>query len=250
MDRRNLNWITWGFVMLAVVVMALMLGGSLRRSTHITLPASGEGQSRTEESQTPSGGALTLVEIRPDTVQSAIASLSRPVTYCRTVTAEQFWSGGSGYYETFAAVSGPWTRTDRTLPDGQTRHALTNGEETYIWYNDGTEVFAAPAEGISGDDEQSIPTYEEILELPTESIVEADYQVLQEMNCIYVETAEDMDGYALRYWVSVRSGLLVAAEKLLAGEIIYRMSAPEGEETEPVPSDFTLPDGRMLLDME
>ena len=124
MDRRNLNWITWGFVMLAVVVMALMLGGSLRRSTHITLPASGEGQSRTEESQTPSGGALTLVEIRPDTVQSAIASLSRPETYCRTVTAEQFWSGGSGYYETFAAVSGPWTRTDRTLPDGQTRHAL------------------------------------------------------------------------------------------------------------------------------
>ncbi len=80
--------------------------------------------------------------------------------------------------------------------------------------------------------------------------MEADYRVLQEMNCIYVETAEDMDGYALRYWVSVRSGLLVAAEKLLAGEIIYRMSAPEGEETEPVPSDFTLPDGRMLLDME
>ena len=250
MDRRNLNWITWGFVALAVVVMALMLGESLRRSTHITLPETDTGQSAEEENQSPSSGTLTLVEITPETVQSAIASLERPEAYRRTVTVEQFWSGGSGRHETDAAVSGRWTPADRTLADGRTRHALTDGESTYIWYDSMTEFFAAPSEGISGDDEQSIPTYEDILDLPPEAIVEADYRELLEMNCIYVETADDPAGYVLRYWVSVDSGLLVAAEKLLAGETVYRMAAPEGEQAEPELPDFTLPDGRLVLDME
>ena len=59
------------------------------------------------------------------------------------MTVEQLWKGGSGAYETAAAVSGGWTRTDRTLPGGRVRHALTDGETTYIWYDSEKEVYAA-----------------------------------------------------------------------------------------------------------
>lgn len=250
MDKRKLNWITWGFVALAVLVIALMLSESFHRTTHITLPEPSENPDPTGESSNSGTGSLALVEITPETVQFAIASLTRPESYRRTVTVEQFWTGGSGRYEISSAVSGPWTRTDRMISDSRIRHVLTNGQETYIWYDAETDARMVPAGDISGDNEQNIPTYEDILQLPVADIAEADYQLLLDVNCIYVETAEDPDGYTLRYWVNVDSGLLVAAEKLLEGKTIYRMGAPVSEQIEPDPLDFTLPDGRVLLETE
>ena len=76
------------------------------------------------------------------------------------------------------------------------------------------------------------------------------YRALEELRCIYVETAEDKAGYSLQYWVSVDSGLLVQAEKRLRGELIYRMSAPQVDQTELDASKFALPDGTPLLKEE
>ena len=244
MDKRWRDRITVAFLMVTVAVIALMLGGTLRRTSHITLP-SGEpspGQAAA------AGDALTVVEVTPETVQTAIATLSRPREYRRTVTVEQLWTGGSGTYETAAAVSGGWTRTDRTLSGGRMRHAITDGETTYIWYDSETEVCAVPAGGISADNEQTIPTYEEILELPIEAIAGADYRAISGVSCIYVETAEDPEGYVLRYWVSVETGLLTASERLLDGEPVYRMAALSLDQDLPTAADFTLPDGTVLLE--
>lgn len=69
--------------------------------------------------------------------------------------------------------------------------------------------------------EQAIPTYEEILALPPETITQADYRTVSDVRCIYVETAEDEWGYTQRYWVSVDTGLLVVAERLYDGEPVY-----------------------------
>ena len=249
MDKRKLNRITWAVLALAVMIIALMLGGNLNRTAHITLPSSmpprdpaaGDG---------PGSGALTVVEITPETVQSAIGSLSRPESYGRSVTLEYFWPGGGGTQELYTIVRGSWTRTDRSLSGGRTRISITNGQETYIWYgyDSGAPVYSAPAGAISADDEQSIPTYEDILELPVEEIVLADYRMLETLRCIYVETAADPAGYSLRYWVSVDTGLLVQAEKLLEEETVYRMTSLYVDQTEYDASRFTLPDGTVLLD--
>lgn len=245
MDKRRLNRITWGFLVITVLVIAVMLNDTLHRTSRITLPDS-------EASQGQTGGAaagedaVTVIEVRPDTVQAVIATLSRPESYRRTVTVEQFWSGGSASCEMAVYVGGGWTRTDRSLPGGQVRHAVTNGETTYLWY-DGGEVRALPAGGISADDEQTIPTYEDILELPAEAIILADYRAISGVECIYVETASE-GGYVLRYWVSVGSGLLAASERLLEGETVYRMAALSLEQALPAAADFTLPDGTVLWD--
>lgn len=250
MDKRKLNWITGAVLALTVVFLALMLGGTLNRTAHITLPASDPPRDSSAGEGGPSSGALTVVEIAPDTVQAAIASLSRPASYGRNVTITYFWEGGSGTQELYTIVRGGWTRIDRGLGNGQTRISITNGRETYIWYgyDSGAQVFAAPAGNISADDEQSIPTYEDILDLPVEEIVEADYRPLDILRCIYVETAADPAGYSLRYWVSVDTGLLVQAEKLLGEETVYRMTALYVDQTEYDASRFTLPDGTVLLD--
>ena len=222
--KRTQKLVTWGIVILVVLVVLLMLVSNLRRSSRVVLPdtntsAEGGGDLPAE------GGALTVVEVTPETVQAAIETLHRPEAYSRTVTVEYLW----------------------TLPDGQVRHSITDGETTFIWYNGESEVYTGPAGAISADAEETIPTYEDVLALSPERIVQADYRVVSDVRCIYAETAEDAWGYAQRYWVSVDTGLLVVAERLQKGETVYRMAALEADQTAPPAETFTLPDGTDLL---
>ena len=243
--KRTQKLVTWGIVVLVVLVVVLMLMSNLRRSSRVVLP---DTSTTAEDSELPpEGGELTVVEVTPETVQAAIETLHRPEAYSRTVTVEYLWTGGSSTIELSTAVSAPWTRVDRTLPDGQVRHSITDGETTFIWYNGESEVYTGPAGAISADAEETIPTYEDVLALSPERIVQADYRVVSDVRCIYAETAEDAWGYAQRYWVSVETGLLVVAERLQKGETVYRMAALEADQTAPPAETFTLPDGTDLL---
>ena len=227
MEKRKLNRITAGFIVLVVMVLILMFSNSLRRSSHITLPEEGSSPGQTEDDTNASGGdALTVIAVTPETVQTAIETLTRPRQYSRVIRVEQLWDGGSGSFETTVTVSGRWTRTDRSLSDGQVRHTITDGEITYIWYGSESSVYSAPAGDITPDDEQAIPTYESILDLPV----------------------QDPEGYTQRYWVSVETGLLVASERLLEGETIYRMASLTADLSTPSTDRFILPDGTVLLD--
>ena len=104
------------------------------------------------------------------------------------------------------------------------------------------------ASALTQDAEQGILTYEDILALPPERIAAADYRALEGVNCIYVETEPDEAGYVERYWVSVSSGLLAAAERECDGAVVYRMAALtvsyDGVDAE----DFTLPNGTVLYE--
>lgn len=245
MDKRNLNWITWSFIVGTVIVVVMMLMNTLHSPEHIILPDTTATSDQIAENPGTDRDALTVVEIASETVQSAIATLSRPEAYRRTVTVEQFWSTGSGSYETTVTVSGGWTRMDRTMPDGRVRHSIIGPEETCVWYNNESEIYRSAVEVVSADNEQCIPTYEDILDLPVEAISTADYRVLSDIRCIYVEASEENS--QLCYWVSVDTGLLVAAEKLLDGERVYRMEALTVDQAEPAATEFTLPDGTSLL---
>lgn len=246
MDEQKRNRITWAFVILTVLTVALMLGNTLRRTTHIQLPATVPAAEDPTGETVHGDHPLTVVAVTPETVQSVIETLSRPVAYRRTVTVEQIWSGGSGTSKTSVVVLNGWTRTDFATAGGQTRHAITDEETTYIWYDDESAVYEAPAGDISADDEQHIPTYEDVLDLSVEEIAIADYGTYSGVNCIYVETAPDEAGYVLRYWISIDTGLLTAAEKLLDWEAVYRMVALSLDREAPAAKDFTLPDGRVL----
>ena len=248
MNENRRNWITWAFVAATLVIVAVMLMGTLQRPERIQLPLTDLVPEQSVEN--PDSSALTVVAVTPDTVQAAIASLERPEAYRRTVTIEQIWNGGSGAFEVDVTVREGWTRTDRIMPGGQNRHTLTNGETTYIWYNSDESIFTAAAGEISADVEQGIPTYEDILNLPKESIVTADYRVFSGVNCIYVETAPDEGGYALHYWVDVNTGLLLAAEKMSGEEAVYRMASLEVDRSVPADTFFLLPDGTALLESE
>ena len=247
MKNKRIRLISAAFVVLVVLVVALMFANTLQRPASIQLPAEPTAPGETAGDASAEDERLTVVSVTPETVQAAIATLSRPEVYRRQLSVQQFWSGGDGTVETTVTVKAPWTRADRTLADGRVRHTLTDGETTYIWYDRETAVYTAPAGDITADVEQSIPTYEDILDLPAARIAAADYQVISGVNCIYVETTADDAGYVLRYWVSLDSGLLVAAEKLLEEETVYRMWQTSEEFSPVIDREFTQPDGTDVL---
>ena len=155
MNEKRRNWITWASIAVTILVVLLMLLGTLQRPSRIQLPVTDTSSDQTS-SDAEEHGALTVISVTPKTVQAVIESLQRPEAYQRNVTVEQIWSGGSGTIELSAAVRDGWTRTDRTLPGGQVRHSVTNGETTYIWYNNDMAVYTIAAGDISADEEQGI----------------------------------------------------------------------------------------------
>ena len=65
MEKRKLNRITAGFIVLVVMVLILMFSNSLRRSSHITLPEEGSSPGQAEDTNASGGDALTVITDRP-----------------------------------------------------------------------------------------------------------------------------------------------------------------------------------------
>lgn len=247
MKQQRFQTITISFIVVIVLLVTLLMANSLRRSSHITLPsASAQAAGSMDDSQS-GGDAVSKVEVTPQTVQAAVATLARPGAYVRLITVERLWSGGSGTNRITATVLGSRSRSDTVLPDGRVRHVIHDGETSYVWYDEENTVFIGGTAGISADQEQSIPTYEDVLLLDPSQIAVADYRVFSQSSCIYVET-EPEEECVQRFWVSVDSGLLIGAEWLQDGETVYRMAAQPVAEVLPTAADFTLPDGTVLTD--
>lgn len=69
------------------------------------------------------------IAVRPDTVQSAIATLERPARYSRAITIERYYSGGSGVDRSSVSVDGAWMRVDTEQASGAQSHTISNGKE-------------------------------------------------------------------------------------------------------------------------
>lgn len=250
MERKRFIYMTIGFGMLLVVFMVLLAWSGHRKSGGIVLPESQSGAAGLGDEGRDSW--LNAVSVTPETVSSAVSVLSRPTAYSRSQVVETFWSGGSGQSASQVYVSGSSTRLDTALPDGGTRHMLVDGASGQtlagVWYDDEADWMKLSAQALTADQAGRMLTYETVRDLPPESIALADYREAYGENCIYVETKPDEDGYLDRYWVSVGSGLLVGAERLWDGTLVYRFTAGEPDISPQDEALFLLPDGGMLAE--
>ncbi|MCI8870834.1 MAG: hypothetical protein HFF39_09905 [Lawsonibacter sp.] len=206
-------------------------------------PSSGDTSSQTPSDQ------LQRVEVTPETVQSVIAALSRQTSYYRELTVETYLEDGASVSSAVQVwADGGWTRTIQPLPSGLIRHDLIGEELVYYWYAGDESWRTAPADRVSADIAQHIPTYETVLHLPAAAITATGYEQRGELHCIYVQVQSPVAGYEERYWVSVDSGLLVGAESLEDGVLVYSMSAlTPAESLNPADEGiFSLPDGTVL----
>ena len=188
------------------------------------------------------------VEVTPQTVQLVVASLTRYESYSRTVAVNYYWGdSGVGSVSAQVWVNDGWTRTDTTLASGAVEHSILGDGQLWLWYDEGEQVYSGPAGTMTADLMQRLPTYEDVLELDPEGITGAGYEERGGQPCIYVEFRQPELDYLYRYWVSVNSGLLVAAETEKQGAVVYSMASyevvsPMGEGR----NIFSLPDGTDL----
>ena len=244
LKKHRFTLIAMGFCILILLLLILFIRGTSRQRSHMELPDDSAGLPGGEE-EPDSSSSLSIVEITPETVQQAVATMARPAAYVRTVRITTHWSGGSRTVDVQTAVREPYTRTDVQTAGGSTRHLLTDGERTCIWYDEEQEWAEFPAGGFSEDEEQRILTYEDLLELPVEEIAAAVYRDYKDLSCICVLTAADGEGYDTAYWISVDTGLLVAAVTRQDGETVYEMESLTMD-TAVDESRFLLPDGSAL----
>lgn len=249
MKKHRFNALAMGFIALIVIVVALLMSQSLRRTSYVTLPDRITESTGSVGSSQYGEDAVNTIEITPETVQAAIATLARPDSYSRALVVEWAWGNVSSISRMTVQVSGDLTRIDSQRSDGRIRHVVTNGDRTAIWYNDETDYYIGSAGDVSADQEQSIPTYEDVLRLDPADIAVADYRVFSGENCIFVELKPDELGIVQRYWVSVASGLLIGAEHMEGSVTFYRVAAQQnaGENTVGETA-FRLPDGSTLTE--
>lgn len=187
------------------------------------------------------------VEVTTGTVQAVIASLDRADSYYRPLTVQTHWDGGSSVTSVQTWADGGYTYSRAVLPSGAVRYSLSDGTSLHYWYSGSSTYMTAPKGSLTADLAQRIPTYEDVLDLPSDRIHDAGYGAYGDHPCIYVETAVDELGCLERYWVSVESGLLVAAETEKDGQVVLSVNAAYPI-TAPCPSNvrFALPDGTVL----
>ena len=249
MDSKNRLIIAIAITCLMVVAIFASFGRSLFLvnipSVSLAQVNEGSGDSSSSAGQTQDG-QLWQVDVTPETVQSIVASLSRPESYYRELTVENLWNGGSSSVSVQFWQDGDWSHARQVLPSGAVRHDLTGEDLTYYWYEGSESYRSFPADEYSADLTQHIPTYEDVLDLDPESITQTGYERRDVWPCVYLQV-QVSDTVVERYWISTDTGLLVSAEREQSGQLVYRMTAYTQVQTPcPATASFALPDGTEL----
>ena len=240
-----------GAALIAAAIALMLLTSFLGRDSDAAqlpdTPASSEG---------PKGTApdtLDLVEVTPDTVQAVVSALARPEAYSRDLVVESLWEGGSATFDIAVSVSGGVTSLSAVPPIGPTKRIVVTPDMLYIWYNGDRVPFIgdirSTGEGHRTADEwQMLVTYEDILVLDRNDIVDAGYTVFGGEDCVYAVYSSPLLGNTRTYYISSELGLVVAAKEYdNAGALVYSLAAGACSVGVADPAAFTLPDGTVLL---
>lgn len=240
---------------MAVVIITVVLAAVLYSfflNLFAPLPRLEVADPDASQSVDPLGGesgrpAGVVVEVTPQTVQSLIASLERYESYRRTVAVEYLEQGRSlGTVTAQVWADGGWTHTSAQLSSGAVEHTVVGEGKLWLWYGSGPQVYSGPAAERAADLSQRLPTYEDVLLLDQRDITAAGYEEREGQLCVYVEAVTEL-GYRERYWISVDSGLLAAAETEKDGQVVYAMTSRDVvSPLDELQGIFTLPDGTVL----
>ena len=252
MSTKRIILITvFGVLLIVAVIGVMLLSSFLRRDNDtVQLPVAAPPIERPKEHEPD---AVDSVEVTRDTIQAVISTLSRPSTYSRDVVVENFWSGGRAEYIINVYVKNGITSLRTTTPLGIDKRIVVTNDTLYIWYRGDRDFYAGIIDSTGdehrkADEWQMLVTFEDILELDKNYIVDAGYTEYEGEDCVYAVYLSPLLGYSRTYYVSLEIGLVIAAEEYdETGELIYSMTAGESFVGDIDSAMFTLPDGTELL---
>lgn len=260
MNNNKITLIAIGGALLVVVFVlaSLFIAGKGGDTPAVLLPQDDDPGTMSSNPSGQDGGQennYPLVEVNAGNVKTVIETLSRPDSYYSRVEVCRYWSDGSSQTEAEIWRDGSRSRIVIISGEDDTKNIIITEEDIYIWYADDAYCYSAKTAdlgSLSGlaDDYLMIPTYEDILSIADEFLISAEYTEHEEydgIDCILVRTTNDLLGYETYYWISLESGLLIAADAYEYGELAYSMRQTQYAYISPDPGNFVLPDGTQVL---
>lgn len=174
-----------------------------------------------------SGNDSSVIKVTPENVQTAISTLTRTNEYSREYYVTTMWGKGSSTASVKVWQDGDKLRISHKQDD-LTKNIVFSDGKVHIWYSDSDKVYTSSLSdyGTSGYDRYArLIAYEELLSAPVESILDAGYEEKLGEYCIYAVYEGEDNNYVNRIYVSVNTGLLVAASAEENGKEIYSMSS-------------------------
>lgn len=257
MNDNKMTFVAIGGALLVVVVVmaSLFIAGSGGDTPAVLLPQGGDpgtvssdpaGQGAEQENDYP------LVEVTAGNVKTVIEkTLSRPDSYYSRVEVRMYWRGGSSLTEAEIWRDGARSRIVLGRGDDDAKSIIISGEDIHIWYEGDTGYYSAKTYDLGSlaglaDDYLMIPTYEDILDIDDADIISAEYAEHDDyggVGCIAVRAVQAALGYEIYYWISLDSGLLIAADAYEGNELAYSMRQTQYETISPDTESFILSDG-------
>lgn len=255
MERRRLilfSVISTVCLVAAVVIILVYLNMSAD-TPEVHLPEATAGISSDINNEGEGGenvNKLNFAELRPDTVQYILAIIDKPKSYSCNYSVESFWEEGSSYFDVAVYVKDNVFSVE-ILNDAYFKRSIFTEEEFYIWYIDEKDYYKGTRGTALADDKiadavQMSGSYESLLELEHEQIIETDYIEVDGIYCIYVKAETGRFGYISEYYIYPDTGLLLKNEIYDGDTLIYRMTGGDVMLTAPDDNYFTLPGGKIV----
>lgn len=231
-------------VLLALGLLLCAVFHTIRSGTRsaITLP---EGPLPAAPERDAEPAQTRFVEVNRENVRDILATMRRPDAYHQSVTAATLWPGGSSSRTVELWRSGPLALA-QVSGSARTKHILSDGETVWIWYEgDETPLALSPDESVSFDDLAGVPAYEDAVSLDLSRVEGAGFVTINGANCLYLSARDG--AYEERCWVDTATQLLVRADSLEDGQLIYQFRQTACElltAGDPALAErFRLPDG-------
>lgn len=193
---------------------------------------------RTDENAEESAAPFLpqAADVTPETVEAVLRSIPAARSYSRAVMADTFWEGGSATELLLC-----WVRGDSLRLKSEERNLLSTPDGLWVWYDDAPEVFSAAAARAEQTRCMRLLDWETLLSEPDAEIVAASYTEFEGERCVYVSVRGGAFGYVSELYVSLQTGLLIAADSYEGEKCVYRMRSGGLELSTPDESMFAPP---------
>lgn len=182
-----------------------------------------------------------LAEVTKENVQSIISNtLSRVESYHQTITTTLYSDGNEKSTEHEIWSKGTALRIESRSEDS-TKSILVKDNTLYLWYDDDKSVYTKTVISSIPDEYIGLISYEDVVSIPAEKILDAGHVEFAGDSCIFVEYTDGELNYTQRLYISISNGLVMGEECYDGDSLIYSMVSAEPDISTPTDSVFALP---------
>lgn len=226
MNKRSALIFSAGLFLLAVAFFIIFISnGSVKKEGDIVLPQGSAQLTENVDIAQRNNEKMLEASIDATNVQSVIKSLERPSEYELVAEIAYYYDNQSKIFTSTLWSSGSLQRGRIEKQDGNLeRNVLKTADNVYIWGEKSDTYYRGPANKLTIEDEIRMPTYESVLQLSVDSILDAKTTQQGGRFCIYIKS-EHEEGKIVREWyIDVANALLISCDTRENGELIYAMN--------------------------